>query len=101
MELKTTKDGRKVPSVSKKPEPVVLPATVEKPPLPAPEPRPRLPDGATFHCVYDAARVMWTGTLTVGETEFRDSWPKLFTLHAKLDKAYRASVRKGISDDQG
>jgi hypothetical protein len=63
---------------------------------PRPDPRiTRLPHGATFHVVFDAAAVKWTGTLTVPRggiyngsvTAGEDA--AVFALLTKLDRAYR------------
>lgn len=49
----------------------------------------RLPDGAKYDVVYDAARTQWTGTLTVGDKVFTGSAGGLFTLLSKLDRQFR------------
>jgi hypothetical protein len=63
---------------------------------PRPKPRlGRLPHGSTFHVVYDAEAVKWSGTLTVPQggiynasvTTGEDS--AVFALLMKLDRAYR------------
>ncbi|MGC4007504.1 MAG: hypothetical protein QM811_32025 [Pirellulales bacterium] len=40
----------------------------------------RLPDGATFDVRYDAAKTLWSGTLTVGTTVITDSASGVFKL---------------------
>ena len=64
-----------------------------------PRPRPHLgtlPQGATFHLVYDAEAVKWSGTLTIpapGSGIFRESVVSaggaVFALLSKLDRMYR------------
>jgi hypothetical protein len=79
-------------------KPTATPAT-EKATEPRREkPRPRLarlPHGSTFHVVYDAEAVKWSGTLTVPQggiyngsvTTGEDS--AVFALLMQLDRAYR------------
>lgn len=54
--------------------------------------RPRLPDGARFGAVYDAAEEKWTGTLTIGEATFERQASGLKKLLYKLDDAYRETT---------
>lgn len=49
----------------------------------------RLPDGAVAVVVYDAKTETWTGTLTIGDQEFRATRSALFTLLSVLDGQYR------------
>ena len=55
----------------------------------------RLPDGAKFEVVYSAARMEWTGTLTIGAAVFAASASAVFKLLNRLDGQYRASVEDG------
>ena len=59
---------------------------------PAGETPGRLPDGAKYDVVYNAAQTQWTGTLTVGDKTFSGSAGGLFTLLSKLDRQYRQTV---------
>jgi hypothetical protein len=52
----------------------------------------RLPDGAKFEVVYDATKMHWTGTLTVGKAVFTDSASAVFKLLNRLDQQYRKSL---------
>ncbi len=52
----------------------------------------RLPDGSKFEVIYDAAKVMWNGTLTIGEQSFTGSASGLFPLLSKLDRQYRQTL---------
>lgn len=53
----------------------------------------RLPDGADFHAVYDAASQTWTGTLIIGGATFRATASGLQkALLSELDAQYRASL---------
>jgi len=52
----------------------------------------RLPDGAKFEVVYDAAKTQWTGKLTIGESVFTGFAGALFTLLNRLDRQYRESL---------
>ena len=52
----------------------------------------RLPDGAKFEVVYDAARTQWSGTLTIGEKVFTGSAGGVFKLLNRLDRQYRESL---------
>ena len=52
----------------------------------------RLPDGAKFEVVYDAAQTQWTGTLTIGEKVFTGSAGGLFKLLNRLDRQYRQGL---------
>jgi hypothetical protein len=53
---------------------------------------PRLPDGATFHVVYDAAATEWSGSLTVEATTFTAKAGAVFRLLRELDRLYRAAL---------
>jgi len=53
--------------------------------------KPRLPDGARFGATYDAAKVQWTGTLTVDGLTFERSASSLNKLLHRLDDVYRAT----------
>jgi len=59
---------------------------------PAGESPGRLPDGAKYDVVYNAAQTQWTGTLTVGDKVFTGSAGGLFTLLSKLDRQYRQTM---------
>jgi hypothetical protein len=69
---------------------------------PRPKPRlSRLPHGATFHVVYDAEAVKWSGTLTVpnrgiyqGAVVTADD-SALFTLLQLLDRKFRGLAAEG------
>lgn len=54
----------------------------------------RLPDGASFHTVYEADLQRWQGTLTVrtdaGATTFVDSCSGVFGLLTRLDRQFKA-----------
>lgn len=52
----------------------------------------RLPDGAKFEVTYDAAKVKWNGTLTIGDQVFTGSFGALFTLLNRLDQQYRQTL---------
>jgi hypothetical protein len=56
----------------------------------------RLPNGATYHCVYDAARQKWVGTLTIpGEKEplvFSSEKSGVFRLLQILDGKFRQAA---------
>jgi hypothetical protein len=54
--------------------------------------KPRLPDGASFHAIYDAAATMWTGSLTVDGALFESRATSLKKLTHRLDDAYRATL---------
>jgi hypothetical protein len=56
-------------------------------------PEGRLPDGATFAAVYNAAAVAWDGSLTVGGKMFTTSAGGVFKLMTALDALYRASLQ--------
>jgi len=50
----------------------------------------RLPDGSTFHAVYDAAKVLWTCTLTLASGQvFTIEGGSLSYVHHTLDEQYR------------
>jgi hypothetical protein len=53
----------------------------------------RLPDGARFNVVYDAAKQEWSGTLTIGSDVFSDSASGVFALLTRLDRLYRNQVQ--------
>jgi hypothetical protein len=65
----------------------------KKPPKPKKE-KPahgRLPDGAKFSAVYNAAAETWTGTLNIpGCPEFETTHGGLFRWFSRLDALYRA-----------
>jgi hypothetical protein len=65
------------------------PSPKKKPGADIPE---RLPDGAKFEVVYDAAQTRWTGTLTIADKVFTDSAGGVFKLLNRLDRQYRQSV---------
>jgi hypothetical protein len=52
----------------------------------------RLPNGAKFEVVYDATKVQWSGTLTIGDKVFTGSASGVFTLLNRLDRQYRATL---------
>jgi hypothetical protein len=52
----------------------------------------RLPDGAKFDVTYDAARTLWTGTLTIGGQVFTGEATAVFGLLRHLDRRYRESL---------
>jgi hypothetical protein len=58
----------------------------------ATEKLPRLPDGATFHVVFDAAATEWSGSLTVGSETFTARAGAVFRLLRDLDRLYRAAL---------
>ena len=58
----------------------------------APHTSGRLPDGSKFEVVYDAGKVKWSGTLTIGSQVFTNSGGALFTLLNKLDQQYRQTL---------
>ena len=75
--------------------------------LPRAKPRlGRLPHGATFHVVYDAEAVKWSGTLTVPQggiynasvTTGEDS--AVFALLMKLDRLYRKLPAEGAAQER-
>lgn len=55
--------------------------------------KPRLPHESSFAAIYDAERVEWTGSLTVGEQTFTATRGAVFTLMRALDWEYRKSLR--------
>ncbi|MBL8799998.1 MAG: hypothetical protein JNM56_39310 [Planctomycetia bacterium] len=67
-------------------------AQAQKPPKAAGDNPGRLPDGAKYDVVYNAAQTLWTGSLTVGDKSFSGSASGLFTLLSKLDRQYRQSL---------
>ena len=59
----------------------------------------RLPDGATFHVVYDATAEKWTGRLSVPEAgTFDSSAGGVFKLLQKLDGQFRGAIRNEVDD---
>jgi hypothetical protein len=56
----------------------------------------RLPDGAKFEVVYDAARTQWTGTLTIGDKVFTGAASGVFKLLNQLDRQYRESLPSAL-----
>lgn len=52
----------------------------------------RLPNDSKFEVVYDATRLQWTGTLTIGEQVFTGSGGGVFNLLTRLDRQYRQSL---------
>ena len=56
--------------------------------------RSRLPHGATFHVEYDAAAVLWRGSLSVEGRTFTGEASAVFRLLRSLDDAYRASLQE-------
>jgi hypothetical protein len=78
------------------------------------EPRPkprlgRLPHGATFHVVYDAEAVKWSGTLTIpapGSGIFRETVVSaddgaLFALLQRLDRKFRGAEDETAAEMPG
>jgi hypothetical protein len=74
-----------------------------------PRPRPRLgrlPHGSTFHVVYDAEAVKWSGTLTVpapGSGIFKESVVSaddgaVFALLQRLDRKFRGVEEEGDAE---
>ncbi len=61
-------------------------------------PRGRLPDGARFAAVYDAAAVRWTGTLTIDGVTYECAASSVRKLLSKLDVAYRESLLPAVAD---
>lgn len=53
----------------------------------------RLPDGATFHVVYDAETQTWAGTLTVGVETFEAKTSAVFHLLGILDTKFREASK--------
>jgi len=70
-------------------------AKVARPPQekPAVEQAERLPDGSKYDEVYDATKMQWTGTLTVGGQVFTGSAGGVFKLLGALDRQYRQSLQ--------
>jgi hypothetical protein len=52
----------------------------------------RLPDGAEFHVVFDAAAEQWIGTLAVGDAIVEGEASGVFKLLELLDRLYRDAV---------
>jgi hypothetical protein len=52
----------------------------------------RLPDGARFDLVYDAAKEEWSGTLVIGSDTFTAAASGVFKLLTRLDQLYRKPV---------
>lgn len=63
-----------------------------------PRSRPRLPEGATFHVTFNAERVEWTGTLTVGEVVINGRHGVVMGLLSKLDEKYREKLDRSAAD---
>jgi hypothetical protein len=71
---------------ARKIEPKTLKAKKETPP--------RLPDGSRFEASYDAAEVLWTGTLTIEGVTFTEKRHSVFTLMHQLDVQYRKFLKE-------
>jgi hypothetical protein len=56
-------------------------------------PEARLPHGASFLAVYDAAAEQWSGLLTVDERTFEAQASGIFRLMTELDRRYREDTR--------
>jgi hypothetical protein len=56
----------------------------------------RLPDRAKFEVVYDATRMQWTGTLTIGDQVFTGAAGGVFKLLNRLDRQYRESLSPAL-----
>ena len=74
---------------------------------PRPKPRlGRLPHGSTFHVVYDAEAVKWSGTLTIpppGSGIFKESVVSaddgaLFALLQRLDRKFRGVEEEAVAE---
>lgn len=64
--------------------------------LDVPRNRPRLPHGAIFEVTFDAERVEWTGSLTVGEIVITSHHGVVMGLLSKLDAKYRAMLSGSV-----
>src|SRR5205823_1696345 len=65
---------------------------------PKPPPQ-RLPDGARFNVVYDAAKQEWSGTLTIGADVFTASASGVFKLLTHLDRLYHDQVQPSAQEE--
>jgi hypothetical protein len=96
-----------------KPAEAVAPTTTPAPDKPATPPRvkqqPRLsrpPNGATFHVVYDAEAVKWSGTLTIPAPRsgtFKESVVSaddgaVFALLQRLDRKFRGMEEESAAE---